>query len=64
MNMKKLVRIGSLYLLKLMKLFILIVLAQNIYRTKLINLLVTKILKVIYLDYKIIDYQLCVDIIV
>ena len=34
MNMKILVRIGSLYLLKLMKLFILIVLAYNMYRTK------------------------------
>ena len=62
MNMKILVRIGSLYLLKLMKLFILIVLAENIYRTKLINLLVIKTLKVIYLDYKHM-IQLCVDVI-
>ena len=62
MNMKILVRIGLLYLLNQKKLFILIVLAKNIYQVKLINLLVIKTLKVIYLDYKHM-IQLCVDII-
>ena len=41
MNMKILVHIGFLYLLKLTKLFILIVLVENIFLKKLINLLVT-----------------------
>ena len=63
MNMKILVRIGLLYLLNQKKLFILIVLALNIYQVKLINLLVIKTLKVVYLDYKH-TVQLCVDIIV
>ena len=40
MNMKILVHIGFLYLLKLMKLFILIVLVWNIFLKKLINLLI------------------------
>ena len=62
MNMKILVRIGLLYLLNQKKLFILIVLAKNIYQVKLINLLVIKTLKVIYFDYKHM-IQLCVDII-
>ena len=63
MNMKILVRIGLLYLLNQKKLFIFIVLALNIYQVKLINLLVIKTLKVVYLDYKH-TVQLCVDIIV
>ena len=63
MNMKILVRIGLLYLLKLMKLFILIVLAKNIFLKKLINLLVIKKLKRVYLDYKHM-IQLCVVIFV
>ena len=53
--MKILVHIGFLYLLKLLKLFILIVLVSNIFLKKLINLLVTVllyILKVIYLEYQ------------
>ena len=49
MNMKIQVRIGSLYLLNQKK--------------KLINLLVLKILKVIYLGYKH-TIQLCADIFV
>ena len=63
MNMKILVRIGLLYLLKLMKLLILIVLAKNIFLKKLINLLVIKKLKRVYLDYKHM-IQLCVVIFV
>ena len=59
MNIKILVHIGFLYLLKLTKLFILIVLVQNIFLKKLINSLVTIILKIIYLEYKH-TIQLCV----
>ena len=63
MNMKILVRIGFLYLLKLTKLFILIVLVYNIFLKKLINLLVIKKLKQLYLEYKR-TIQLCADIFV
>ena len=63
MNMKILGRIGFLYLLKLTKLFILIVLVLNIFLKKLINLLVIKKLKQAYLEYKR-TIQLCADIFV
>ena len=61
--MKIQVLIGLFYLLKLMKLFILIVLVQNIFLKKLINLLVIKKLKQVYLEYKR-TIQLCADIFV
>ena len=63
MNMKIWVRIGFLYLLKQNIQFILIVLVLNIFLKKLINLLATMILKVIYLEYKHM-IQLCADIFV
>ena len=50
--MKILVHIEFIYLLKLMKLFILIVLVWNIFLKILINLLVIKKLKQVYLEYK------------
>ena len=56
MNMKILVRIGFLYLLKLTNLYVLLL-------KKLINLLVIKKLKQVYLDYKR-TIQLCADIFV
>ena len=63
MNMKILVHIGFVYLLKLMKLFILIALVYNIFLKKLINLLVIKKLKQVYLEYKR-AIQLCADVFV
>ena len=63
MNMKILVHIGFVYLLKLMKLFILIALVYNIFLKKLINLLVIKKLKQVYLEYKR-TIQLCADVFV
>ena len=55
--------IGLLYLLKLMKLFILVVLAWNIFLKKLINLLVIKKLKRIQAYDSIMYGYFCIEFI-